>query len=416
MIAEALKMGEAGPLRSVLLLLSVWQVAAFAPSAPLIRGGVPAARGTAWRISPVSPRCSVDVADTQQVKLRELPSTYRALWGSQVGESFKDVAVVKEMPMREPQAGEVLVQVVYAGVNGGCETFRARGEHWFADNKLAAAGFALGAEGVGLVARVGPEVEGLAVGDAVSFVGGAFAEYVVAQAARCSKIKEASAAAVAARISGTTAMGAVVKMGQATERQVVLVTAGGGAAGSFAVQIAKQMGCDVVATCGSAEKAKLLCDLGCDTIINYRTRDVGEALSKTYPNGVDLVVEHVGGALFQTALEHLKPKGRLILVGYISEYPHNGAVESAHQFDLADIFWKQKVVEVPDTQQTIYGKLYPSMDAAVEARREVEEMLEQGRIRAVIDPRPFVGVTQVVDAVEHMLSGKALGKVVVRIS
>jgi len=282
-----------------------------------------------------------------------------------------------------------------------------------------------GAEGVGLIAQVGPGVEGLVVGEAVSFIGGAFSEYVVADAARCSKIKEASAAAVAATISGTTAMGAVKYMGEAKKRQVVLVTAGGGAAGSFAVQIAKQLGCEVVATCGSNEKAKLLCKLGCDTIINYRTRDVGEALAKSYPDGVDLVIEHVGGDLFQTAIQHLKPKGTLILVGYISQYPHNhlqgqethppvythGGV--SYEFDLEDIFWNQRVIEVSGTQQIISGKLHPSIDSAREARQHVQEMVEDGRILAVVDERQFVGVESVVDALEYMLSGAALGKVVV---
>jgi len=353
------------------------------------------------------------------VELRPaLPRTYRALWAERVGKSVKDVAVVKEFEMREPKRDEVLVQVAYAGVNGGCETFRARGEHWFESNRDASAGFPLGAEGVGIVAKTGIDVEHLAVGDSVSFVGGAFAEYVWCPAARCTKVREATAGAAAARISGTTAMGAVEKMGGAMKGQVVLITAAAGAAGSFAVQLAKRNGCEVVGTCSSENKARLLCKLGCDTIINHRNRDVGEVLARKYPQGVDLVIEHVGGKMFQTALEHLKPAGRLILVGYISEYPHNEEPVAAnhagsHVYDLADIFWKQKL-EVTETKQTICGKLYPSMESAVEAREEVQRMLEDKQITAVVDDREFVGVDSVVEAVEYMLSGAALGKVVVR--
>ena len=332
-----------------------------------------------------------------------LPATFKTLWGSKVGASFRDVAVVKEVPLRGPREGEVLVQVAYAGVNGGCETFRSRGEHWFADNREKPAGFALGAEGVGLVAAVCPGVDGLAVGDAVSFVGGAFAEYVIAAAARCSRIRSATPEAAAARISGSTAMGAVLSMGEAKKDQVVLVTAGAGAAGSFAVQIAKHLGCKVVATCGSAAKAQLLCSLGCDTIINYRTRDLDAALSKAYPQGVDLVVEHVGGDMFRTALRHLKDDGRLILVGYISEYPHANAygasghtavhdATTTQAFDLADIFWNQRVVEVAGTHKTIYGKLYPSMEAAGAARVQLQQLLDEGNIKALVDARQFVGV------------------------
>jgi NADPH:quinone reductase-like Zn-dependent oxidoreductase len=395
-----------------LLLCSGAQAGAFAFPPPYV--------SRARTVSPAlsAARCMAD----KQVELRAVPATYRALWADRVGHSVKDVAVIKEFPIPKPQGDEVLIQVAYAGVNGGCETFRSRGEHWFAGNKDAQAGFPLGAEGVGIVAQTGVEVKELATGDAVSFVGGAFAEYVVLPASRCGKVREASPGAAAARISGTTAMGAVEKMGGAKKGQVVLVTAAAGAAGSFAVQLAKQRGCDVVGTCGSDEKARLLCKLGVDTIINHRTRDVGEVLSRTYPDGVDLVVEHVGGAMFKTALEHLKPGGRLILVGYISEYPHNGGEDasghsSSHAYDLADIFWKQKLVDVPcaggETKQ-ICGKLYPSMESAAEARVQVQEMLEDGKIAAVVDGRDFSGVDSVVDAVEYMLSGAALGKVVVR--
>jgi threonine dehydrogenase-like Zn-dependent dehydrogenase len=61
------------------------------------------------------------------------------------------------------------------------------------------------------------------------------------------------------------------------------------------VQGAKLAGCTVIGTCGSADKAKMLCGLGCDVIINHRSRDVKEAVLKRYPEGVDLVIEHVGG-------------------------------------------------------------------------------------------------------------------------
>ena len=97
-------------------------------------------------------------------------TTYRALVAGGVGDSFRSVAKVVELPIPALAEGEVLVKVVYAGVNGGCETFRARGEFAFVGNKDAADGFALGAEGVGVVAAIGDGVENVVVGDAVCFV------------------------------------------------------------------------------------------------------------------------------------------------------------------------------------------------------------------------------------------------------
>ncbi len=57
---------------------------------------------------------------------------------------------------------QVLVKLLYAGINGGCETFRVRGEHWFASNQ-SKANFPLGAEGAGVIVAVGPDVENLKV-------------------------------------------------------------------------------------------------------------------------------------------------------------------------------------------------------------------------------------------------------------
>jgi NADPH-dependent curcumin reductase CurA len=219
----------------------------------------------------------------------------------------------------------------------------------------------------------------VSVGDHVTFVGGAFSEYVLAGAGALTKVPEATPEAVALRISGLTAAAAVEATGGAKRGETVLVTAGAGAAGSFAVQLAKRAGCRVVATCSSAEKAVALCKLGADEIVNYRTRDLSEYLARKHPRGIDLVVEHVGGRMLATALQHLAPagrsrpctktrtcaaararrfaravtgapRGRLVMVGYISEYPHNparaeeAAAAGAAGVDSADLFWNGKNV------------------------------------------------------------------------
>ena len=86
---------------------------------------------------------------------RPLPATFRQLYAAKPGSGVADVAAVRELPMLSPGPGQALIEVRYAGVNGGCETFRARANYWFERNKDAADGFALGAEGAGVVAAVG---------------------------------------------------------------------------------------------------------------------------------------------------------------------------------------------------------------------------------------------------------------------
>ena len=171
---------------------------------------------------------------------------------------------------------------------------------------------------------------------------------------------------VGLRISALTACAMLEKTGRLQAGETVLVTAAAGGAGHFAVQFAKLAGCTVIGTTSSAEKAAALCKLGCDYIINHRTQDVAGKLAKFAPGGLDAVLEGVGGDLLKTALAALAPTGRLLQVGYISEYPHNpdaGAESAKHGVDTASLFWKSETVQ--RGEQTIYGNAWPKDFAAV---------------------------------------------------
>lgn len=79
---------------------------------------------------------------------QQLPATYRRLVAKGCGRSFREVATLSPpLPLPTPGPKEVLLRMRYAGINGGCETFRARGEFWFSPNRDLAEGFPLGAEG-----------------------------------------------------------------------------------------------------------------------------------------------------------------------------------------------------------------------------------------------------------------------------
>ena len=163
------------------------------------------------------------VVATKPATVRPVPTSYRALVGS-VGESFRDVAKVAVVDTPALAADEVLVEVRYAGINGGCETFRARGEHAFAGNRDEA-DFALGAEGVGVVAARGAEVTNVEVGDAVCFVNAAFAEYATSKASLCWKIPAAAPEYVGLRISALTSCAMLEKTGKVKQGESVLITA-----------------------------------------------------------------------------------------------------------------------------------------------------------------------------------------------
>lgn len=363
-----------------------------------------------------------------------VPETYRALVADEVGASFADVARVRTAKVPPTLGeGEVLVRVAYAGVNGGCETFRARGEHAFAEHRSSSSPrpFRLGAEGVGTVVAVGGDGDsdgdgGASVGDAACFVGAAFGEYAVCPARTLWRLPPSAtptAEHVGLRVSALTSF--AMLEGRIREGDVVLVTAAAGGAGHFAVQRAKMAGCTVIGTTSSATKARVLREkLGCDHVVNYKeTPDVRREILNISPNGVDVAFEGVGGTMFRTALDVLKPKGSLIQVGYISEYPHAAnndddvaplSLEGASS--LADLFWNQKTVR--RGEQTIYGNGWPKDVSIMKiAKEKVLKAFEEGTLISLVDDeKKFVGLESIVPAVQHMLSGTTVGKVVVKIT
>ncbi|WPT16411.1 Prostaglandin reductase-3 [Picochlorum sp. SENEW3] len=342
-----------------------------------------------------------------------LPDTYRRLVAKHTGESFRDVATVVKENMFNPahlEDDERIVRVLYAGVNGGCETFRCR-------------------EGCGVVVA-GPasaeastgssydEASTLPVGSHVMFVGGAFSEYVKVKTSQCHLIKMSSKEMTALRISGHVAYAALTHVGHMKKDNVVLVTAAAGATGSFAVQFAKDCGCHVVATCRNSDKADILQSrYGVDRVINYSLENIEDVLRSKYGGLIDIAYEGVGGTMQALAWENLAPGGRLLSVGYISQYPHahSGPVQSfSDSLPRPDeLFWKGQTVV--DDSKTAFGNVWPT-DASVrqQALEQVCNLYAEGRVTPLIDDvRQFHGIESIPDAIDYMLLGNAIGKVVV---
>lgn len=278
--------------------------------------------------------------------------------------------------------------------------------------------FGLGAEGVGVVAAVGSKVEDYSVGDAVCFVGSAFAEYSKCKASTLWSIPEPAPEYVGLRISGLTACAMLEQTGKLKEGESVLITAAAGGAGHFAVQFAKLAGCTVIGTCSSPQKAETLKMLGCDHIIYYKKQDVAKELKRLCPNGIDAVLEGVGGTMLQTALDNLAPEGRLLQIGYISEYPHNPEAElesSKNEVEASELFWKSQTVK--RGKQTIYGNAWPKDYGTIAGSKDrVLGLFAEKKLISLIDnSENFGGLESVSDAIEHMLSGKTIGKVIVKI-
>ncbi|MEO8379418.1 MAG: NADP-dependent oxidoreductase, partial [Acidobacteriota bacterium] len=116
---------------------------------------------------------------------------------------------------------------------------------------------------------------------------------------------------------GLTAYVALLDIGKPQEGETVVVSAAAGAVGSIAGQIAKLKGCRVIGLAGTDAKCEYVTgELGFDECINYKTADLKTAL----PDGIDVYVDNVGGAILDAALRKLNTFARIPLVGLISQY------------------------------------------------------------------------------------------------
>ncbi|MBU6372559.1 MAG: NADP-dependent oxidoreductase [Alphaproteobacteria bacterium] len=133
--------------------------------------------------------------------------------------------------------------------------------------------------------------------------------------------------------TGLTAYFGLLDIGQPKPGETVVVSAAAGAVGSIVGQIAKIKGARVVGIVGSAAKADWITrDLGFDAAINYKTEDVGAALDRHCPNGIDVNFENVGGAIMDAVMARMNNFSRMALCGMISTYNAEGPVPGPTNF------------------------------------------------------------------------------------
>jgi NADPH-dependent curcumin reductase CurA len=119
---------------------------------------------------------------------------------------------------------------------------------------------------------------------------------------------------------GLTAYVGLKTIGQPKPGETVVISAASGAVGAVAGQLAKREGCHVVGIAGGEEKCRYVTDeLGFDACLDHRG-DLGAALDKACPKGIDVYFENVGGAVQRAVFPRLNDFGRMIMCGMISEY------------------------------------------------------------------------------------------------
>jgi NADPH2:quinone reductase len=216
-----------------------------------------------------------------------------------------------------PSAGEVLIDVAYAGVNRP-DVFQRLGAY---PPPLGASPI-LGLEVSGTVIEVGSGVSDLAVGDPVCALtnGGAYAEQVVVDAKQCLPVPKGLSLAEAAALPETcfTVWSNVFDRGALQLGETLLVHGGASGIGTTAIQMAKALGATVIATASSEEKCQKCRQLGADLVINYREQDFVPLVKEfTQQRGVDVTLDMVGGDYLNRNIQVAAMDGRIVSIAFL---------------------------------------------------------------------------------------------------
>jgi len=244
-----------------------------------------------------------------------LPSVMEAVTMAAPGKP--EVLVPGSKPVPVPQAGEVLIEVAAAGVNRP-DILQRYGKY----PPPPGAPDTLGLEVAGIVVATAPGVTWPGIGDKVCALvaGGGYAQYCTAPAAQCLPIPQGFSMVEAAAVPETffTVWTNVFERGRLTSGETFLCHGGASGIGTTAVQLAKAFGAKVLATCGTAEKCAAVTKLGADRAINYRDEDyVAVTKEFTGGNGVDLILDMVGGDYIARNIDAAAVEGRIVQIAFL---------------------------------------------------------------------------------------------------
>ena len=271
--------------------------------------------------------------------------------------------------------------------------------------------FILGNDFAGTVVEVGSKVSQFKVGDEVyakTDLNGAFAEYTVVQQLSLALKPQNISMELAASLPlvSLTAWQALVEIAKVKAGQKVLIHAGSGGVGSIAIQLAKHLGA-TVATTTSSKNSSWVKGLGADIIIDYKTMDFEQEL-KDY----DVVLDTQGGKILEKSLNVLKRGGRLIS---ISGPPDHAFVE------VVNPNWFLKCV-IPLLSWSIRHKAkkrdisysFLFIQPNGQQLSEISKLVESGKINPVVDKT--YTFSEIKDAFHYVNTGRAKGKIVLKIS
>lgn len=253
-----------------------------------------------------------------------------------------------------------------------------------------------GWDACGVVSAVGKEVKDFKVGDEVygycrkdTVKEGTYAEFITFDASNIAKKPKNCSFAEAASIplAGLTAWQALFNVGHLKKGQTVLIHAGAGGVGSFAIQLAKWAGAKVITTV-SEKNIDYAKELGADMVIDYKKENFYDRCKKEFPRGIDLVFDMIGGDASLESAKLLKKGG--IIVGSVGKLDDEDAIKLGIASEY--VFVKPSGRELA----------------------EIAQLIEEGTIHV-----PFIEEMRLQDAAsaqEKSRQGHTKGKIVLKVS
>jgi putative PIG3 family NAD(P)H quinone oxidoreductase len=320
----------------------------------------------------------------------------RAITIPQPGDA--DSLVLAEVPDPEVRAGQVLVDVVAAGVNRA-DVMQRLGHY----PPPPGASEYPGLEVSGRVAALGEGVEGWQVGDEVCALldGGGYAERVAVPAEQLlpvpsgvSLVDAAGLPEVACTVWSNVFMVANIQPGQ-----VLLVHGGSSGIGTMAIQLGKAVGAHVAVTAGSQAKLDVCRELGAEMLVNYREEDFVERIRElTKGHGADVILDNMGAKYLARNVDALATSGRLVTIGLMGG--------RKGELDMGKLLAKRAAV----IATSLRARPAAEKAAIVAAVREhVWPLVEDGSVRPVVHSRH--PLEQAAEAHREMEASGHIGKI-----
>jgi NADPH-dependent curcumin reductase CurA len=307
---------------------------------------------------------------------------------------------LKDAPMPEPGAGEVLVRSTYLSLDPASRAWMQGATYRSQLNP----GDVMAGWGLGEVVK--SNTDKFVPGDLVSgeFGWQEFSASPAKALTRHDKKHKPEHILGVIGITGLTAYFGLLDVGHPRAGETVLVSGAAGAVGSIAGQLAKIAGCRVVGTTRGDKVKWVVDELGFDACVDYTKENLDRAIKEQCPNGVDVYFDNTGGEVLASALRRMNLFGRVVCCGAVSQY--NTATPTPGPAGVPGFLVTKRIRMEGFVVMDFYNR-------KAQAEAALARLVEQGKLKAPVDV--VEGFEKMPSALAGMFAGKNRGKLMVKV-